>query len=157
MMDANQKARVTRVACNSDGPWWREYAIVAPLKKSHCKLSPERTAAGRKRSWLRLLMLLILAPALPLTAIAQSNPPPSKSEPGIVINPTINECNKGWDGDAGVKWSKEQFDKFCAISKSPPSIVANPTLDECNKEWNGSMRWTKEQFETFCVRLRASK
>ena len=40
----------------------------------------------------------------------QSNP---LSKPGtdLVINPTVEECQKGWT--PGVKWTKEQFDAFC--------------------------------------------
>lgn len=43
-------------------------------------------------------------------APAQSNP---LAKPGsdLVINPTTEECQKGWS--PGVKWSKEQFEAFC--------------------------------------------
>ena len=30
----------------------------------------------------------------------------------LVINPTIEECKKGWE--AGMKWTKEQFEQLCA-------------------------------------------
>jgi len=43
-------------------------------------------------------------------------PPPGnpQAQPGatIVINPTIEECRQGWN--SSMKWSKEQFDHFCA-------------------------------------------
>ena len=44
-------------------------------------------------------------------------PPPGgnpQAQPGatIVINPTVEECRQGWN--SSMKWSKEQFDHFCA-------------------------------------------
>jgi hypothetical protein len=43
-------------------------------------------------------------------------PPPGnpQAQPGatIVINPTVEECRQGWNGN--MKWSKQQFDHFCA-------------------------------------------
>ena len=43
-------------------------------------------------------------------APAQPNP---LAKPGsdLVINPTTEECQKGWS--PGVKWTKEQFEAFC--------------------------------------------
>lgn len=37
-----------------------------------------------------------------------------QSRPGhdLVINPTTEECKKGWE--ATMKWSKEQFEQLCA-------------------------------------------
>jgi hypothetical protein len=37
-----------------------------------------------------------------------------QSKPGsdIVMNPTTEECKKGWE--AAMKWSKEQFEQLCA-------------------------------------------
>jgi hypothetical protein len=37
-----------------------------------------------------------------------------QSKPGydLVINPTTEECKKGWE--ATMKWSKEQFEQLCA-------------------------------------------
>ena len=83
-------------------------------------------------------------------AIPQSNPTPNTGDRGILINPTITECARGWANDVEVKWSKEQFEQLCATVNSPAAIVANPTVDECNKGWEGNMRWTKAQFENFC-------
>jgi hypothetical protein len=46
-----------------------------------------------------------------------TNPAPPtnpQSKPGatIVINPTAEECGRGWE--AGMRWTKEQFDQFCS-------------------------------------------
>ena len=41
-------------------------------------------------------------------------PPPEKfekSEKTIVVNPTDDECKKGWSED--LKWSKDQFEAYC--------------------------------------------
>jgi hypothetical protein len=37
-----------------------------------------------------------------------------QAQPGatIVINPTVEECRRGWN--TSMKWSKEQFEQFCA-------------------------------------------
>jgi len=47
-------------------------------------------------------------------------PPPNQplAKPGtdLVINPTIEECQKGWD--PSLKWTKEQFAEFCAKMKA---------------------------------------
>ena len=57
--------------------------------------------------------------ALAQTA-APTAPAPQTKEPGqqtIVVNPTVAECTTGWNAD--LKWSKAQFDQFCAtMSKS---------------------------------------
>ena len=87
---------------------------------------------------------------------AQTVQPPSKG-PDIVINPTIAECKAGWQSEVEAKWTKEQFEKFCAILNSPAPILANPTLAECDRGWNATTRWTAEQFDAFCVTLRKSK
>lgn len=48
------------------------------------------------------------------------NPPPDnpQAQPGatILINPTLEECQHGWN--SSMKWSKEQFDKFCTMLKA---------------------------------------
>lgn len=87
---------------------------------------------------------------------AQTVQPPSKG-PEIVINPTIAECDAGWQSEVEAKWTKEQFEKFCAILNSPAPILANPTLAECDKGRGGTTRWTAEQFDAFCLTLRKSK
>ena len=43
-----------------------------------------------------------------------TNPAPNPlSKPGtdLVINPTTEECEKGWR--PGLKWTREQFETFC--------------------------------------------
>jgi hypothetical protein len=42
----------------------------------------------------------------------------SQSKPGydLVINPTTEECKKGWE--AAVKWTKEQFEQLCAQTQA---------------------------------------
>lgn len=46
-----------------------------------------------------------------------TNPTPPQSNPlakpgtDMVINPTAEECQKGWSPDQ--KWTKEQFEGFC--------------------------------------------
>lgn len=49
---------------------------------------------------------------------AQTTPPTfpapdkgDKSEKSIVVNPTDDECRKGWSAD--LKWTKEQFEVYC--------------------------------------------
>lgn len=44
------------------------------------------------------------------------NSPLSKPGTDLVINPTIEECQKGWT--AGLKWTREQFDAFCTQMKT---------------------------------------
>jgi Spy/CpxP family protein refolding chaperone len=45
-------------------------------------------------------------------------PPNPQAKPGatIVINPTEDECQKGWN--SSLKWTKEQFDQFCTRLKA---------------------------------------
>jgi hypothetical protein len=53
------------------------------------------------------------------TAPGPTNPAPSpQSKPGatIVVNPTQDECNRGWH--AGLKWTREQFEEFCTKLKA---------------------------------------
>lgn len=38
--------------------------------------------------------------------------PQSKPATDLVINPTTEECKKGWE--PAVKWTKEQFERQCA-------------------------------------------
>jgi len=47
--------------------------------------------------------------------------PPStnpQAQPGatIVVNPTTEECRRGWS--SGMKWTKEQFEHFCRTLQS---------------------------------------
>jgi hypothetical protein len=60
--------------------------------------------------------------------LAQTQPtpgptfPPSADQPlakpgaDMVINPTLEECRKGWNET--LKWSKEQFDAYCLKLKT---------------------------------------
>jgi hypothetical protein len=41
-------------------------------------------------------------------------PIPKKGD-DLVINPTIEECRRGWR--PGLKWTKKQFDDFCSQLK----------------------------------------
>ena len=57
----------------------------------------------------------------PPSAPGRTNPnpaiPPVPGAKTIVVNPTIEECRRGWS--AGTQWTKDQLDKFCAeISQS---------------------------------------
>ena len=38
--------------------------------------------------------------------------PQSKPTSDLVINPTTEQCKKGWE--AAMKWTKEQFEQLCA-------------------------------------------
>jgi hypothetical protein len=51
---------------------------------------------------------------------ARANPksPNPQAKPGatIVINPTEDACQKGWN--SCLQWTKEQFDQFCTRLKA---------------------------------------
>ena len=51
----------------------------------------------------------------PTNPVPQPNP---LSKPGtdLVINPTADECEKGWR--PGLKWTREQFETFCTQIKT---------------------------------------
>jgi hypothetical protein len=42
-----------------------------------------------------------------------TNPPNPQAQPGatIVINPTQEECQRGWD--TSLRWTQDQFRDFC--------------------------------------------
>jgi hypothetical protein len=57
------------------------------------------------------------------TAHAQTIKPPPTESPKkertgktIVVNPTVEQCRHGWTSD--LKWTKEQFDAYCARVRS---------------------------------------
>ena len=53
------------------------------------------------------------------TGADEPTPAPNPlSKPGtdLVINPTNEECEKGWR--PGLKWTKEQFETFCTQMKT---------------------------------------
>jgi hypothetical protein len=59
-----------------------------------------------------------LAQTSPLPGPTNPGPQPSPlAKPGsdMVINPTIEECQKGWHSE--LKWTKAQFDAFCGQMK----------------------------------------
>ena len=74
------------------------------------------------------LMTVGLMSAQPLSAFAQGTPSPTpgptnptqaqpsnpQAQPGatMVVNPTTEECRKGWN--ASLKWTKQQFEEFCS-------------------------------------------
>jgi hypothetical protein len=61
-------------------------------------------------------------------ALAQTSPTPGPTNPApqpnpltkpgsdLVINPTEEECKKGWRPD--TKWTKQQFEEFCTQLKT---------------------------------------
>lgn len=61
-------------------------------------------------------------------AYAQTSPTPGPTNPApqpnplakpgadLVINPTTEECEKGWR--PGLKWTKQQFEEFCTQLKT---------------------------------------
>ena len=105
---------------------------------------------------LSLVGMLILSSAAP--AAAQTAPAPGgKKDADIVINPTVEECKRGWDSESQRKWPKPQFDQFCAVLSAPAEVVVNPTLDECAKGWSETVRWTRQEFERFCDNFKKSK
>ena len=68
----------------------------------------------------------VLVCLLATGAVAQNSPGPSTGpdptnpvppnplgKPGadIVINPSMDECRRGWN--ASMRWTKDQFDNFC--------------------------------------------
>lgn len=59
--------------------------------------------------------LLAQTPSPPTTGPGPTNPVPPNpmSKPGadIIINPTLDECRRGWS--EGMRWTKEQFENFC--------------------------------------------
>lgn len=72
-------------------------------------------------------VLVALATAQVRPADAQTSPTPGPTNPvlagsplpkpgsGLVINPTTEECEQGWR--PGLKWTKAQFETFCAQMK----------------------------------------
>jgi hypothetical protein len=57
-------------------------------------------------------------PLLPPPTPGPTNPTPPATKPGadLVINPTDEECKKGWN--VGLKWTREQFEQFCAAARA---------------------------------------
>ena len=59
-----------------------------------------------------------LAQTAPTPGPTNPTQPDPQAQPGatIVINPTEQECSKGWSPD--MKWTKGQFDDFCGKLKA---------------------------------------
>jgi hypothetical protein len=75
------------------------------------------------------LLTAILALASSGASVAQGTPgptpgptnptppnPQAKAGATIVVNPTMDECRKGWE--TGMKWTKQQFEEFCTRLKA---------------------------------------
>lgn len=69
-----------------------------------------------------LAMFSVLALVGAASASAQTTPSPGPTNPSvpnpqakpgatIIINPTEDECRRGWS--AGMRWTKEQFTEYC--------------------------------------------
>lgn len=106
--------------------------------------------------WTGTIALMTLL-ALTSTGVGQPSPPPVTRDGGILINPTLDECTRGWQRSDEAKWSREQFDQFCSVLKSPAPIAANPTVEDCNRGWNATSRWPQAQFQQLCSALNSSK
>jgi hypothetical protein len=74
-----------------------------------------------------LALSLVLAAGLAPLAYGQTtspgptNPSPqpnpsAKPNSDLVINPTVEECEKGWHSEP--RWTKEQFENFCGKMKA---------------------------------------
>ena len=72
------------------------------------------------RSVIIAVVTLCASVSLAQTTPGQTDPaaPNPQAKPGatMVINPTEDECQKGWN--ATLKWTKEQFDQFCTLLKA---------------------------------------
>jgi hypothetical protein len=105
--------------------------------------SPVRSRFEESANWLgdgdpmlgtlaRLTAAALLLTAAASQSIGQGTPSPRpgptnptsppatnpQAQPGatIVINPTIEECRRGWNST--LKWTKDQFDRFCTALQS---------------------------------------
>jgi hypothetical protein len=61
-----------------------------------------------------LVLLCTASLAQPTPAPGPVKPPPPVENPagkGIVLNPTDEECKRGWS--PSLRWTKEQFNDFC--------------------------------------------
>jgi hypothetical protein len=75
-------------------------------------MTPLVTTAAAVSLWLWLLAAAA-AQNTPAPGPTNATPPNPRAQPGatIVINPTEQECRRGWD--PSLKWTKEQFQGFC--------------------------------------------
>ena len=63
-------------------------------------------------AWVMLGGLALAPKATAETAPSSQANPQTKPGGTIVVNPTQEECKRGWS--AQMRWTKEQFDAFCA-------------------------------------------
>ena len=72
------------------------------------------------RSAIAVALTLCATISLAQTTPKEINPtaPNPQAKPGatMVINPTEDECQKGWN--ASLKWTKDQFEQFCTLLKA---------------------------------------
>jgi hypothetical protein len=96
-------------------------STMGPSMRAESSSSAE-PSHGKMRTRMRTRLFGLLAAglfAVPVVCAAQNAPPrPSTTNPqskqggAIVANPTDDECKRGWN--AGMRWTKEQFQEFCA-------------------------------------------
>jgi hypothetical protein len=63
-------------------------------------------------AWAMLGSLGLVPIAAAETAPSSQTNPQTKPGGTIVVNPTQDECKRGWS--AQMRWTKAQFDAFCA-------------------------------------------
>jgi hypothetical protein len=63
-------------------------------------------------AWAMLGSLALVPMAAAETAPSKQANPQAKPGGTIVVNPTQDECKRGWS--AQMRWTKDQFDAFCA-------------------------------------------
>jgi hypothetical protein len=75
---------------------------------------------------------------VPVVCAAQNAPPPSttnpQSKPGgtIVANPTEDERKRGWN--AGMRWTREQFQEFCAKLNASKCRADGETANQTQRQ-----------------------
>jgi hypothetical protein len=69
-----------------------------------------RLCATKRVAWIMLCSALVPMATAETPPPSQANP---QTKPGgtIVVNPTQEECKRGWS--AQMRWTKDQFDAFC--------------------------------------------
>lgn len=71
-----------------------------------------RRCATKIVAWAMLGGLALVPRAMAETAPSSQTNPQTKPGGTIVVNPTQEECKRGWS--AQLRWTKDQFDAFCA-------------------------------------------